>query len=140
MLKFLSFSIYIHYINFVFSIKLIVLKRMIIANSFFKLASPPDIVDHPSSTIVVFYSSAQFSCTARGFRLINIVWKKAGSQRLPFTAKVTNISSDINEITSVLTITEIIGYYSGQYFCEVRNSAGTTTSSLATLNVSGMRL
>jgi len=95
-------------------------------------------VDHPSSTTVVFYSSAQFSCTARGFRLISVVWKKVGSQRLPSTATVTTVSSGINEITSKLTIIQIIGYYSGQYFCKVRNSAGTATSLPATLNVNGM--
>jgi len=97
-------------------------------------------VDHPSSTTVVFYSSAQFSCTAKGFGIIGVVWKKVGSQKLPFTATVTTVSSGINGITSVLSIIEIIGYYSGQYFCEVRNSAGTTTSLPATLNVNGMLL
>ena len=66
------------------------------------------------------------------------MWIKVGSQRLPFTATVTNTSSNINEIVSVLTISEAIGYYSGQYFCEAKNSAGTTTSSPASLNVNGM--
>ena len=95
-------------------------------------------MDHPSSTNVVFYSSAQFSCTARGFRLTSVVWKKVSSQRLPSTATVTTVSSGTNEIISKLSIIEIIGYYSGQYFCEVRNSAGTATSLPATLNVNGM--
>ena len=88
--------------------------------------------------MVAFYSSVQFSCIARGFELRTIDWKKADSQRLPLTATVTNTSSNLNEIVSVLTITEVIGYYSGQYFCEAKNSAGTATSSPASLTVNGM--
>ena len=91
---------------------------------------------HPNSYTVTSCGSAQFSCVARGFGLTSIVWKKVGSQRLPFTARVTNTSSDhINEMVSMLTITELIGYYSGQYFCEAKNIAGTTKSFPATLNV-----
>ena len=102
------------------------------------LVSPPDIVRHPSPSEVTFYSSVQFSCIARGFGLKTVDWKKADSQKLPFTASITNTSSNSNEIVSVLTITEIIGYYSGQYICEAKNSAGTTTSSPASLTVTGM--
>ena len=102
------------------------------------LVSPPDIVTHPSPSEVAFYSSVQFSCIARGFELKAVDWKKADSQKLPFTASITNTSSNSNEIISVLTITEVIGYYSGQYFCEAKNSAGTATSSPATLNVNGI--
>ena len=87
--------------------------------------------------MVAFYSSVQLSCIARGFELRTIDWKKADSQRLPLTATVTNTSSNLNEIVSVLTITEVIGYYSGQYFCEAKNSAGTATSSAASLTVNG---
>lgn len=102
------------------------------------LVSPPEILSHPISSAIAFYNSVQFSCAVRGFRLISIVWKKAGSQRLPSTFTITNTSSNINEIISILTITEVIGYYSGEYFCEAKNSAGTTTSSSATLSVNGM--
>ena len=101
-------------------------------------ASPPDILSQPNPSVVAFYSSVQFSCIARGFELRTIDWKKADSQRLPLTAIVTNTSSNVNEIVSVLTITEVVGYYSGQYFCEAKNSAGTATSSPASLNVNGM--
>ena len=104
------------------------------------LVSPPDILNHPTSSTVAFYSNVQFSCVARGFGLVSIVWKKDNSQRLPFTATVTNTPSNINEIMSVLTITEVIGYYSGQYLCEAKNSAGTVTSSPANLYVNGMYL
>ena len=101
------------------------------------LVSPPDILNHPTSSTVAFYSNVQFNCVARGFGLVSIAWKKVDSQRLPFTARVTNTSSNINEISSVLTITEVIGYYSGQYLCEAKNSAGIATSSPATLYVNG---
>ena len=95
-------------------------------------------MSHPNSSTVAFYGSVQFSCVARGFELSSVEWKKVDSQKLPFTASITNTSSNINEITSVLTITEVIGYYSGQYFCEAKNSAGTATSSAASLTVTGM--
>lgn len=94
-------------------------------------------MNHPNPAVVAFYSSIQFSCIARGFELKTVEWKKTDSQRLPFTATVTNTLSN-NEIFSVLTVTEVIGYYSGQYFCEARNSAGTATSSQATLFVNGI--
>ena len=100
------------------------------------LVSPPDILEHPTSSTVAFYGNVQFRCAARGFGLISIVWKRDGLHRLPLTARVTNTTS-VNEINSVLTITEVIGYYSGQYLCEAKNSAGTTASSLATLYVNG---
>ena len=93
---------------------------------------------NPSSSTVVFYDNAQFRCITRGYELLDIVWKKADSQRLPLTAEVTNIPSNVNEIISVLTIIEAIGYYSGQYYCEAKNSAGTIKSSPATLYVNGM--
>ena len=102
------------------------------------LVSPPDILSHPSASTVTFFDSVQFSCITRGYELTSVIWKKVGSQRLPFTASITNTSSNINEILSVLTITEVIGYYGGQYFCEAKNCAGTTTSSLATLTVNGV--
>ena len=101
------------------------------------LVSPPEVLTHPTSSRVAFYSNVQFKCVARGYGLVSIVWKKTGSQRLPFTARVTN-TTDVNEITSVLTITEVIGYYSGQYLCEAKNIAGITTSSPATLHINGM--
>ena len=104
------------------------------------LVSLPDILGHPNPSMAAFYSSVQFSCVARGFELRTIDWKKADSPRLPFTASVTNTSSNVNEIVSVLTITEVIGYYSGQYFCEAKNSAGTATSFPANLTVNGMRV
>ena len=95
-------------------------------------------MNHPTASTVTFFGSVQFSCVIRSYDLSNVIWKKVGSQKLPYTASTTNTSSNINEIVSVLTITEVIGYYSGQYFCEAKNSAGTTTSSLATLNVNGI--
>ena len=95
-------------------------------------------MSHPTASTVTYFGSVQFNCFIRSYDLNSVIWKKVGSQKLPFTVSVTNTSSNINEITSVLTITEVIGYYSGQYFCEAKNSAGTATSSPATLNVNGI--
>ena len=72
-------------------------------------------------------------CTARGYGLIKIVWKRV-TYTLPVTADVTEEKS-FNELSSTLTISEISGYYSGQYYCIVENKAGKVTSRITTLYV-----
>ena len=100
--------------------------------------SQPVILNHPVATNTSVYSSVQFSCTARGFRLIDIVWMKETSSMLPRTSVITTSTSpDKNEITSTLQISEVIGYYSGQYYCVARNSAGNVSSNSANLYVEG---
>ena len=79
-------------------------------------------------------NSALFVCTARGYGLIKIVWKRV-NYTLPATADVTEEKSQ-NELSSTLTISEIVGsYYSGQYYCVVENEAGKVTSKIANLHV-----
>ena len=74
---------------------------------------------------------ASFVCTARGYGLIKIVWKRV-NYTLPVTADVTEEKS-LNELSSTLTISEIVGYYSGQYYCIVENEAGNITSKIVNL-------
>ena len=78
-------------------------------------------------------NSASFVCTARGYGLIKIVWKRV-TYTLPVTADVTEEKS-LNEISSILIISEIVGYYSGQYYCIIENEAGKVTSKIVNLCV-----
>ena len=55
---------------------------------------------------------------------------------MPVTAVVTEKKS-LNSITSVLKITKIFGYYSGQYYCVAESEAGKVTSQTANLHVRG---
>ena len=92
----------------------------------------------PVSISTTVCSTVQFICTARGFQLIHVVWKKDGSSKLPRTAVITPSSSlDMNDITTTLQINETIGYYSGWYTCVARNSAGIVSSYNAILHVKG---
>ena len=81
------------------------------------------------------HDSALFNCTAYGFGMTNIVWRRA-KYNMPITAEVTEQRS-LNQILSTLKITEVIGYYSGQYYCIAENEGGKVVSQSASLYVKG---
>ena len=91
----------------------------------------------PISIAVKANNDAIFSCSAKGYGDIKITWKKLNST-LPSSALSEEIKSikDSN-ITSILTISKVVGYYEGYYYCEMSNSAGKVYSKEAFLNVSG---
>ena len=95
--------------------------------------SAPQIMSQPDDVNVTAYSSASFTCSACGFGFIKITWKRI-NYGLPITANVTE-ERTLNELSSILQITKIIGYYSGQYYCVAENEAGTATSQNANLYV-----
>ena len=41
----------------------------------------------------------------------------------------------LNELSSTLIISEMFGYYSGQYYCIIENEAGKVTSKVANLRI-----
>ena len=86
-------------------------------------------------TIHIF-ESVSFNCTARGFGLLEIIWKRI-RHAIPVTAEITQVKS-LNEITSVIKISTTVGYYSGQYYCIAKNEVGETISRIANLNVIGI--
>jgi len=55
---------------------------------------------------------------------------------MPITALVSETKS-LNDVSSVLKITEVVGYYSGQYYCIAENEAGKVISQTANLHVQG---
>ena len=77
-----------------------------------------------------------FKCTAHGFGVLKIVWKRV-KYNIPVTAEVTEVKS-LNKITSILNITKTAGYYAGQYYCIAENQAGgAVDSQIANLYVQG---
>ena len=55
---------------------------------------------------------------------------------MPITAEVTKERS-LNQISSILKITKVIGYYSGRYYCIAENEGGKVDSRSASLYVKG---
>ena len=97
--------------------------------------SLPKITEQPNNMTIDIFKSVSLNCTARGFGLSEIIWKRI-RYAIPVIAETTSIIS-VNEITSVLKITNTVGYYSGKYYCIAKNKAGETISQIATLNVIG---
>ena len=93
---------------------------------------PPTITTHPRHQLTIC-NSASFTCAARGFGVIKVTWKRVDYE-LPITAYVTEKKS-LNVLYSTLNFNNIVGYYSGQYYCIAENEAGMVTSQAATLHV-----
>ena len=110
----LQYSVFIQCFNFAVSLP--------------RITRQPDDVN-----VTTLCNSASFVCTARSYGLIKVVWKRV-TYTLPVTADVTEEKS-LNELSSTLTISEIVGYYSGQYYCIVENEAGKVTSQIVNLHV-----
>ena len=102
----------------------------------FAVVNLPAFLKDPGPATVNISANVTFSCTAKGFNITDLVWRKVGSSRLPLTAtNKTKWSS--NEVTSILTITKTAGYYRGKYYCVATNNAGETPSNQAQLLVQG---
>ena len=82
------------------------------------------------------YESVSLTCSAHGFGSIKIVWKRI-KLNMPVTAMVVTEKKSLNSISSVLKITKIFGYYSGQYYCVAESEAGKVLSQIANLLVQG---
>ena len=104
---------------------------------FLVVVSPPTISEQPNDIYINFYESASFKCTARGFGVIKVVWKRV-KHNMPITAEV-NEEKSLNGTSSILKIFTIIGYYGGQYYCVAENVAGKVVSRTANLHVQGKK-
>ena len=102
---------------------------------FYFVVFSPQVSEQPEDVNITIFKSASFKCTAHGFGIIKIVWKRI-NYTLPITADVTEERS-VNSISSILKITGVVGYYSGQYYCVAENEAGKVTSQTANLHVQG---
>ena len=97
--------------------------------------SLPTISEHPNDMNTSVLNSVSFKCTAHGFRVLKIVWKRV-KHNMPVTAEVTKRES-LNKITSTLKFTKTAGYYAGQYYCVAENQAGEVVSRIANLYIQG---
>ena len=88
--------------------------------------SLPTISEYPNDTNSILHDSALFKCIAYGFGVTNIVWRRV-KYNMPITAEVPEERS-LNQISSILKITKVIGYYSGQYYCIAENEGGEAFS------------
>ena len=102
---------------------------------FTHLVSPPVIIKQPINEVVGVYSSVTFECNVQGYGYVNVEWRKLESA-LPKTAIVNNTVST-NGVSSILEITNVVGYYSGMYCCGAINLAGQTISVYGNLSVQG---
>ena len=101
-------------------------------------ASSPVITKQPVDVNVTLYNSASFICAARSFGSVKLTWRRV-NYSLPITATVTEEQS-LNELSSTLTISEVVGYYSGQYYCAVENKVGKTSSQIVNLHVNQSKI
>ena len=97
--------------------------------------SLPTISEHPNDMNISVLNSVSFKCTAQGFGVLKIVWKRV-KHNMPVTAEVTE-EKTLNKITSILKFTKTIGYYSGQYYCVAEGEAGEIASQIANLHIQG---
>ena len=95
----------------------------------------PTILEHPNNMSIDLDESVSFKCTASGFGVLEIVWKRV-KHDMPVTAEVIEEKS-LNKITSILKFTKTAGYYSGQYYCVAENEAGEVASQIANLHIQG---
>ena len=96
----------------------------------------PTILDQPNNMTINFYESVSFNCTAHGFGVLKIVWKRV-KYDMPVTEEVTEEKS-LNKITSILKINKTAVYYSGQYYCVAENQVGEVVSQIANLYIQGI--
>ena len=82
------------------------------------------------------HSFITLECKFQGYGHINVTWRKLRAP-LPSAAVVSN-SNFTNGVSSILKITNAVGYYDGMYYCVANNIAGgQTTSKYAKLSVKG---
>jgi len=94
-------------------------------------------VQQPLSLAVKFSSMVIFKCSGKGYGQKKVTWHKYGLLRLPSTA-VQSVSESSDEITGILKVYDVIGYYKGYYYCSISNVAGRVNSKGAYLNITGM--
>ena len=92
-------------------------------------------MSHPANLTVDINAAAVLSCSATSYSNLTITWKKVGFE-LPITATTNTIKLN-NNVTSVLTISKMVMFYGGLYYCIASNSIGETHSIVSNLIVKG---
>ena len=80
--------------------------------------------------------TAIFVCVGQGYGLVDVSWFRVGRRPLPNKSIFTTIVTSDN-ITSILTIPDIINNDEGRYRCRYNNSGGVTDSVRRRLTIGG---
>ena len=83
--------------------------------------------------------TAMFECVGQGYGLVDVSWFSSARNSLgspPDKSIFTTIVTSDN-ITSILTIPDIINNDEGRYRCRYNNSGGVTDSSQRRLTIGG---
>ena len=94
---------------------------------------PPEITMPPENISTTPYTSITFSCTGRGFGEIKMIWTKPPS-KVTATAVYTFNRYD-DHVIGTLTLSHVVGIYSGSYCCAIVNHVGSSTIECAQLKV-----
>ena len=95
----------------------------------------PTFLEQPTNKNINLYETVSFKCTAQGFGVLKIAWKRV-KYDMPTTEKPIE-KKLLNKFTSTLKFTKTAGYYSGQYYCVAENEVGNLPSRTANLHVQG---
>ena len=80
-----------------------------------------------------FYTSITFSCTGRGFGEVKVLWTKPPSKVTVTAIYTTKVYDD--HVISTLSLTNVVGIYSGSYCCAIVNHVGSSPVICAKLSV-----
>jgi len=112
-------------------------KQVLLLRIYDLAVTTPIITVHPTSVTTPVYVTVTFICTAKSSETVTIVWRKYTSI-LPPVARVMLMESEVNdEVTSILKIPRIVGYYAGDYYCIAYNKFGNVVSNYASLRING---
>jgi len=100
------------------------------------LADAPHIITHPTDTSAAAPFSAVFTCSARGFGNMNIIWYR-NNLPLPIKAYSELVHQPNSITTSRLTIPNVDKQDVGEYYCVVWASKKASRSRVADLLIAG---
>ena len=83
--------------------------------------------------------NATIVCVGQGYGFVDVSWfrfRRGNERFLPRKSIVTTMVTP-NNITSVLTISDLRNSDRGDYWCRYNNSGGDTNSTRATLTIGG---
>ena len=96
------------------------------------------IISHPFHTSAVAPFSAIFTCSARGYGQLKIVWHRSN---FPISGKAYSVSKNFpDNTTSTLIIPSVGSKDTGEYYCVVWSNMKASQSKKAKLILAGKTL
>ena len=97
----------------------------------------PEVSISPLTVITNAYSNVTFNCIGRGFGKITVNWRRK-EYLLTAKARIDTSYYD-HQISSKMTISNVVELHSGEYCCSMSNDIGNSEDSCATLDVKGTK-